>query len=212
MRCFTSLVRSLTPAIRPAGMLTSAMVGRTAFPAMPAFVAITRNFSAVGERQTGVAKMWSAKGFGFIAPDDGGDDIFCHVGSITDGNALSAGSKVEFSVSYDDRRGKYRADEVTGGTSEEEQAAAFNDRFKGMEKVRGRAARWNEKGFGFIHPDDGSEDVFCHVSAIQDGDYLPEGAEVMYCLTHDERKGKARAENVTGGAYENDATWKKGSF
>ena len=34
-------------------------------------------------------------------------------------------------------------------------------------KLSGVAGRWNERGFGFIKPNDGGDDVFCHVSAIQ---------------------------------------------
>ena len=42
----------------------------------------------------------NAKGFGFIVPDDGGNDIFCHYSEIDmDGfRTLSAGQRVEFSV------------------------------------------------------------------------------------------------------------------
>ena len=42
----------------------------------------------------------SSKGFGFITPDDGGDDLFVHHSEIkTDGYAsLNEGQKVEFEV------------------------------------------------------------------------------------------------------------------
>jgi len=42
----------------------------------------------------------SEKGFGFIAPDDGGDDLFVHHSEIqSDGYAsLDEGQKVEFEV------------------------------------------------------------------------------------------------------------------
>ena len=47
-------------------------------------------------------------------------------------------------------------------------------------RVRGVALRWNEKGFGFIKPDDGGDDVFCHFSGIKDGKCLKEGATVEF--------------------------------
>ena len=38
---------------------------------------------------TGTVKRWNRdRGFGFIIPDTGSDDIFCHFSNITDGNAL----------------------------------------------------------------------------------------------------------------------------
>ncbi|KAF0685047.1 Aste57867_23076 [Aphanomyces stellatus] len=72
----------------------------------------------------------------------------------------------------------------------------------GSKRKIGTAARWNEKGFGFIKPDDGSEDVFCHFSAIKDGNCLREGDKVEFEVRFDEQKGKNRAEDVTGGVYE----------
>jgi len=52
----------------------------------------------------------------------------------------------------------------------------------------------DEKGFGFITPDDGSKDVFCHFSAISGEGFksLEEGAKVTY-ESEDGPKGPAAA-------------------
>lgn len=50
---------------------------------------------------TGTVKWFNAdKGFGFIAPDDGGEDVFAHFSSIaTSGyRSLDENQKVEFEV------------------------------------------------------------------------------------------------------------------
>lgn len=50
---------------------------------------------------TGTVKWFNAdKGFGFIAPDDGGDDVFAHFTAIqTSGyRTLNENQKVEFDV------------------------------------------------------------------------------------------------------------------
>mmetsp|Transcript_47083 Transcript_47083/g.100798 ORF Transcript_47083/g.100798 Transcript_47083/m.100798 type:complete len:186 (+) Transcript_47083:63-620(+) len=64
----------------------------------------------------------------------------------------------------------------------------------------GTVKNWNdEKGFGFIGPDDGGEDLFCHSSALVGCKGLGKGDKVRYDEAMDERKGKMRANNVSVG-------------
>lgn len=55
------------------------------------------------------------------------------------------------------------------------------------------------KGYGFIQPDDGTADVFVHISAVERAglDSLKEGQVLNYELQHDPRKGKSAAANLT---------------
>ena len=69
-------------------------------------------------------------------------------------------------------------------------------------KQTGKAMRWDERGWGFIKPDDGGEVLFCHYSVIEDGNALVEGAEVQFVKEFDDRKGKDKATKVTGGTTE----------
>lgn len=54
------------------------------------------------------------------------------------------------------------------------------------------------KGYGFIAPDDGSNDVFVHISAVQRSGMqgLGEGDSVGYELHVDEIRGKTSAVNL----------------
>jgi CspA family cold shock protein len=56
----------------------------------------------------------------------------------------------------------------------------------------------NQKGFGFIQPDDGNKDVFVHISAVERaGMYdLKEGQKVSFDIVSDSRTGKSAAENL----------------
>ena len=61
----------------------------------------------------------------------------------------------------------------------------------------GKVTRWLEgRGFGFITPDDGGPDVFCHVTRVQSG-RIGEGDAVEYSTQIGERSGKFEAINVT---------------
>ncbi|MEI6560207.1 MAG: cold-shock protein [Rhodospirillaceae bacterium] len=54
------------------------------------------------------------------------------------------------------------------------------------------------KGYGFIQPDDGSADVFVHISAVERAGIgnLKEGQKLSFELVKDPRKGKTSAENL----------------
>ena len=54
-----------------------------------------------------------------------------------------------------------------------------------------------DKGFGFITPDDGGQDVFVHISAIGFGEALKDGQKVRYEVGQDRKTGKSKAENVS---------------
>jgi CspA family cold shock protein len=54
------------------------------------------------------------------------------------------------------------------------------------------------KGFGFIQPEDGSKDVFVHISAVERSGLasLQEGQRVGFEVQRDSRTGKVAAANL----------------
>jgi len=56
----------------------------------------------------------------------------------------------------------------------------------------------HQKGFGFIQPDDGAQDVFVHISAVERAGLstLNEGQKVSFEVVADRRTGKSAAENL----------------
>lgn len=57
----------------------------------------------------------------------------------------------------------------------------------------------SQKGFGFIQPDEGGNDVFVHISAVQRSGLngLDEGQKVNYEIVEDSRTGKSAADNIS---------------
>ena len=54
------------------------------------------------------------------------------------------------------------------------------------------------KGFGFIQPDNGGQDVFVHISAVERAGMsnLNEGQKLSYEMVSDKRSGKMSADQL----------------
>ena len=54
------------------------------------------------------------------------------------------------------------------------------------------------KGYGFIQPDDGSQDVFVHIAAVERAGLgqLKDGQKISYELVSDKRSGKVSADRL----------------
>jgi cold shock protein len=66
----------------------------------------------------GTVKFYNAqKGFGFIAPDNGGNDVFVHATALErcGMTGLSDGQKVTFDTKTDQRSGKIAVDNIAAG-------------------------------------------------------------------------------------------------
>lgn len=157
----------------------------------------------------------SQKGFGFITPDEGGEDLFVHQSAINaEGfRTLNEGEKVQYSVV--EENGKQKAIDVAGvggGYVKGDNANGAGGRGgrvvprkwpEGSDPTPGKqigTVKWfnSEKGFGFVAPRDGGDDLFVHQSAIYAPGFrsLMEGEEVEYKMV--EERGKMKAIDVTG--------------
>jgi CspA family cold shock protein len=64
---------------------------------------------------TGRVKWFNGqKGFGFIQPDDGGNDVFVHVSAVERAglSGLAEGQKLSFEIKVDTKRGKSSAEDL----------------------------------------------------------------------------------------------------
>ena len=64
---------------------------------------------------TGTVKWFNAtKGFGFIQPDDGGNDVFVHISAVERAGmgSLNEGQKLSFDSQVDSKRGKTSAENL----------------------------------------------------------------------------------------------------
>ena len=64
---------------------------------------------------SGTVKWFNGqKGFGFIQPDDGGNDVFVHISAVERAglSGLAEGQKVSFEVKVDPKRGKSSAEKL----------------------------------------------------------------------------------------------------
>jgi CspA family cold shock protein len=141
------------------------------------------------------------KGFGFVVPDSGGEDVFVHVRALAGGlTELSEGDRVTYDVASGDRGLQARDVQlVRGSTPRGGSPASARGRsgrptesgapVRGGEGVVGRYDA--ERGFGFITPDAGGADLFMHVSVIRGAEVLQEGDRVRYKVRQGDRGPQA---------------------
>ncbi|MDD1627395.1 MAG: cold shock domain-containing protein [Methylococcaceae bacterium] len=63
--------------------------------------------------------------------------------------------------------------------------------------VKGVLKTWKEdRGFGFIKPDDGGKDIFIHISALNGVSRRPTTGDVIYYQIAKDNRGKYKAINA----------------
>ena len=154
----------------------------------------------VGTGQGKVKFFNTQKGFGFIQRDEGGEDVFVHISQVERAGleGLAEGQELQFNLV--DRGGKISAADlqVVGDVIKVEQKAASPQRELTGEKATGTVKFFNSmKGFGFITRDDGKEDAFVHISAVERSGLqgINEGDRFEFDLEVD-RRGKFSAVNL----------------
>ena len=171
------------------------------------------------------------KGFGFIQVDDRPDDVFVHISAVEMAglSGLAEGQPLEFSLV--DRGGKVSATDLVidgepmavtdrpaprereGGFDRGGDRGGFQSRDSGPprgapqrettgERANGTVKFFNDmKGFGFIQRDDGGEDVFVHISALERSGMgqVTQGDRLAFDIEID-RRGKVSATNLGAAA------------
>ena len=154
----------------------------------------------VGTGQGKVKFFNAQKGFGFIQRDEGGEDVFVHISQVERAGleGLAEGQELQFNLV--DRGGKISAADlqVVGDVIPVAAKPAGPQRQLTGDKATGTVKFFNSmKGFGFITRDDGKEDAFVHISAVERSGLpgINEGDRFEFDLEVD-RRGKFSAVNL----------------
>ena len=153
----------------------------------------------------GAVKFFNGqKGFGFIAQEGGGEDVFVHISAVERAGlqGLAEGQELEFNLV--DRGGKVSAQDlqVVGDVIPVSQGGGDRggppQRELTGDKATGTVKFFNSmKGFGFLVRDDGQPDAFVHISAVERSglQQINEGERYEFDLEVD-RRGKYSAVNL----------------
>jgi CspA family cold shock protein len=168
----------------------------------------------------GTVKFFNGqKGFGFIAQEEGGEDVFVHISAVERAGLAGLGEGQELAFNLVDRGGKISAQDLQiigdvvpvsdrGPPREDRGDRGDRGGFGGGsaaprreltgEKATGTVKFFNSmKGFGFLVRDDGQPDAFVHISAVERSGLsgLNEGEKYEFDLEVD-RRGKHSAVNL----------------
>nr|WP_255431374.1 cold shock domain-containing protein [Amycolatopsis sp. WAC 01416] len=141
------------------------------------------------------------KGFGFINPDSGAGDVFVHARALAEGLTwLAEGDRVAYEVASGDKGPQARDVHLVRGTepqtapqrSAPAAAAGPAARDVPVRGGEGVVARYDsDRGFGFITPDAGGDDLFAHASVIMGSEPLQKGDRVRYAVRQSDRGPQA---------------------
>jgi CspA family cold shock protein len=172
------------------------------------------------DRLNGAVTWFSAsKGFGFIKPNDGTEDVFVHVSvvqragleSLREGATVTCevapgkkGRQVMRLLDVDDSTATQDPGEGGFRAAPRPPRAAFAAQAGGGDPGEGVIKWFNAtKGFGFITPDTGGKDVFLHASVVRRAglmDVQP-GQRVRYTAVEREKGPEARSIEVASGGH-----------
>jgi cold shock protein len=180
----------------------------------------------IGEGK-GIVKFFNGqKGFGFIACDERPEDVFVHISAVELAglSGLAEGQPLGFTLV--DRGGKVSATDlvIDGEPMPVTESAPRAERDSGPsrgpreggreggfnaprpqqnqstgERANGTVKFFNDmKGFGFVQRDDGGEDVFVHISALERSGLgqVTQGERLSFDIEID-RRGKYSATNLS---------------
>lgn len=127
------------------------------------------------------------KGFGFVARDDGGSDLFLHH-TVVGPESVAEGDRISFTVGYGLKGERAEAIQIIergGSPPRARRPREHGDDWDNgrapsrrsyvdpatLPRLEGVVRRFDpERGFGFIHSADSPEDVFFHGSVVVGGD------------------------------------------
>lgn len=173
-----------------------------------------------------IAGVVTDKGFGFVKPDGGGEDLFFHHSAIDcPVETLAIGQEVSFEVDANAAKPraiklKIQGEKLSPSTSHGKPSRG-RDAVRQSDSKRQPSARPPrpykpsadienpvegtiasivlEKGFGFIKPADGSQDVFFHHATINYSlEHLAVGQDVEFQIDEEAEKPRAAAVKIVG--------------
>ena len=118
---------------------------------------------------TGTVKWFNTtKGYGFIAPDGGGKDVFVHASAVerSDLGSLNEGQTISYEIEQDSRSGKESAVQLRAALGIWRRAGVGTDSFRGRKgslKLLGSV-----RGQGVLRTEHGDCEVSYHLDRYQE--------------------------------------------